>query len=265
MPQKKSNKSKIIIGLTALIAVIAVAVLVVAIVSNSGSNKSVAEQLELAKQYLTELNYEAAIAAYEEAIAIEPKCEEAYLGLAEVYVAMGEYDQAIAVLEEGYDATGSSAMLDRIAEIEELQSRMSPPDFVSWEDAGLTDRAMDWQDANLEAAMREVTGIADGDIMLSDVWEIEGLNLMDKGIQNISALGSLVNLNYLHLRSNQISDISALSGMTKLETLNLTGNPISSVSALSGLTSLQRIEIRETNITDISPISFVPDIQRDEQ
>ena len=113
---------------------------------------------------MTGLNYEAAIAAYEEAIAIEPKCEEAYLGLAEVYAAMGEYDQAIAVLEEGYDATGSSAMLDRIAEIEELQSRVSPPDFVSWEDAGLTDRAMDWQDANLEAAMREITGIADGDI-----------------------------------------------------------------------------------------------------
>lgn len=44
MPQKKSNKSKIIISLTALIAVIALAVLVVAIVSNSGSNKSVAEQ-----------------------------------------------------------------------------------------------------------------------------------------------------------------------------------------------------------------------------
>lgn len=44
MPQKKSDKSKIIIGLTALIAVIALAVLVVAIVSNSGSNKSVAEQ-----------------------------------------------------------------------------------------------------------------------------------------------------------------------------------------------------------------------------
>lgn len=43
--------------------------------------------------------------------------------------------------------------------------------FVSWEDAGLEDHVMDWQDKNLEAAMKEAVGIQERDIMLSDVCE----------------------------------------------------------------------------------------------
>lgn len=50
------------------------------------------------------------------------------------------------------------------------------PIFVSWEEAGLTDHVMDWQDEALEAAMQNITMI-DGDIMLSDVWELTALNL----------------------------------------------------------------------------------------
>ena len=63
------------------------------------------------------------------------------------------------------------------------------PFFLSWDDAGLKDHVMDWQDDNLEAAMRKVTNIADGDIMLSDVWEIKKLTLSGNDIENVTALG----------------------------------------------------------------------------
>ena len=94
--------------------------------------------------------------------------------------------------------------------------------FVPWEEAGLEDHVMDWQDENLEAAMRKITGIADGDIMLSDVWEITELDIIELDlysirIYSIDALGELVNMQKLNLScGGSITDISALSGLTNL-------------------------------------------------
>ncbi|MGN0325725.1 MAG: tetratricopeptide repeat protein, partial [Lachnospiraceae bacterium] len=83
------------------------------------SGKKLAEQLELADRYMDELNYEAAIAAYEAAIEIDPMCVEAYLGIVEAYIRDGEYELALDYAQRGYEATGD----DRLAEkIEMLQS-----------------------------------------------------------------------------------------------------------------------------------------------
>ena len=252
--KKTINKKLIaIVAGIAVIVCIVVAVSVIAFGGNSGEKP--AEQMELTDRYMEEKDYEAAIpASYKEA--------------AEVYIAMGEYDDAIKVLEDGYEATGSEEIRKRLEEIEELLQEMeeqeetsvqddeeasanevenqagideednsSQPEsgFVSWADAGLEDHVMDWQDANLEAAIRKITGIQTGDIMLSDVWEITELDLYGQDISNIDALSGLRNLQELDLGSNDISDISALSGLTNLTYLWLNNN----------------------NISDYSPVSFV--------
>lgn len=76
-------------------------------------------QLSLGNRYLDEMEYEQAIAAFEEAIEIAPKNPDPYIALAEVYMEMGDYDKAIDVLMEGLDQTGSSKIEDYIAEIME--------------------------------------------------------------------------------------------------------------------------------------------------
>ena len=60
------------------------------------------------------------------------------------------------------------------------------PSFVAWRDAGLEDHVMEWGDAGLERGMRRRTMIEEGDIMLSDVWEITDLAnaLMNQGIED---------------------------------------------------------------------------------
>lgn len=75
---------------------------------------------------------------------------------------------------------------------------------------------IDWQDANLEVAMREITEIQTGDIMLSDVWEITSLDLTERGTSNISALSGLTNLIELSLVNNNISDYSPVSFVPNL-------------------------------------------------
>ena len=95
-------------------------VILVFVIKGSGAGSSgLDKQLSLAARYLDELDYEKAIAAYKNAIEIDPKCEEAYTGLAEAaekladeYLTEGEEEKAGELLEEieeileaGYEET----------------------------------------------------------------------------------------------------------------------------------------------------------------
>ena len=74
-------------------------------------------QYDLGIRYLSEGNYEEAIIAFTVAIEIDPKNKDAYLGLAEVYIAQGESDKAEEILEKGFDITGDERLSARLEEI----------------------------------------------------------------------------------------------------------------------------------------------------
>ena len=76
---------------------IAVIVLVAVLLTSCGSKAATAtDKIELSQKYLTELNYTEAIASFTEAIKLDPNNIQAYMGRAEAYVALGEYDKALA-------------------------------------------------------------------------------------------------------------------------------------------------------------------------
>ena len=86
--------------LPAIIAVIVVvAAIATAAIYNLPANR-LNRQLALAEKYMSELNYEAAILAYKAAIEIDPKCEDAYLQLLDLYIAMEAYDMAEEVIAQ---------------------------------------------------------------------------------------------------------------------------------------------------------------------
>ena len=138
MKEQKLEKQKTIKKPLIITTVILVLCLIVggifALTANSAERR-LADQLELGRKYLEEMDYEQAIVAFEAAIAIDPKCEEAYLALAETYIAQGTGDsgvylpgadiyvtqdnieKAIKVLEEGYSQTGSETILARLEEL----------------------------------------------------------------------------------------------------------------------------------------------------
>lgn len=58
--------------------------------------------LEMANKYLEETNYEQAIVEFDKVIAIDPMSTAAYIGKAEAYVGLNDYDMAIETLEVGY-------------------------------------------------------------------------------------------------------------------------------------------------------------------
>lgn len=78
------------------------------------------EQYDLGMRLLSEQSYEEAILAFREAIRVDPKREEAYIGLADVYLAQGDAAAALAAVEEGIAQCGESDALT--AKREEAQA-----------------------------------------------------------------------------------------------------------------------------------------------
>lgn len=102
----KKNILKIIIFTAIIVAAVVAGILIVGQGNKTKSNA----QLDLGNKALLERNYEDAILFYDEAIKLNPKNVDAYLKIAEAYIAIGDYITACEYLEMGYDATGSEAI-----------------------------------------------------------------------------------------------------------------------------------------------------------
>lgn len=96
---QKILKSKILLSAVFTLAAIAAAVVVIVVNVNQSGN-DLQTQLDLGRKYVSELDYENAIIAYEKALEIDPYCSEAYFGLSEGYLALGQQDKAIEIMEQ---------------------------------------------------------------------------------------------------------------------------------------------------------------------
>ena len=93
-------------------------ILVVVIVYMDFKPLDLQEQLDLGQRYLEEMNYEEAIVAFNAAIEIDPMNEEAYLGLVEAYLRIGEFDAALEYARRGFELTGNKQLKEKIDMIE---------------------------------------------------------------------------------------------------------------------------------------------------
>ena len=109
---KKSLK----IILFAIAAILAAGIIGVLIYNNSTPVKY-NRQLDLGNKYLTEQDYEQAKVAYEQAIEIDPMGVEAYAGLADVYIAQGEYENALNTLKTGIELTADEGLAIKIVDV----------------------------------------------------------------------------------------------------------------------------------------------------
>ncbi len=104
---KSGNKlNKKMVGIAVAIIAMVTIVAIVLIAPASARAKEVQEKLSLGDKYLSELNYEQAEAMYLAILEIDPKCEDAYIGLADVYIATGEYEKAEEILKKAEEQLG---------------------------------------------------------------------------------------------------------------------------------------------------------------
>ena len=108
------------------------------------------EQYDLGVRYLSEGNYQEAIIAFTAAIEIDPKQENAYIGLADAYIGMGDYEQARQVLQTAQEQLGQmQSLADKLNELERLEypgeheSALFEADGMSVQTQGLSVQAKD--------------------------------------------------------------------------------------------------------------------------
>ena len=112
-------KSKIFLIITGICIIGVIAVISTAIIIAGNSKSDIEKRLEAANRYLVKLDYEQAIAEFEEIIKADPKCVEAYIGLADAYEGIGEPDKAREVLEKCYENTKSEKLKKLLSKMEE--------------------------------------------------------------------------------------------------------------------------------------------------
>lgn len=105
--KKKGNKILVIVLILVLIAAIAAGVL---IAMQKKKEKEYNAKIARAEKYIEDLDYEKAEAAYLAAIDIDPKQEEPYLKLADIYVAQGQPKKAKEILAQGAETTHSETI-----------------------------------------------------------------------------------------------------------------------------------------------------------
>lgn len=111
----KGHVAVIAAALTLSVAGISTAVAVNADRYSVTTEKSIA----LAERYLAEMNYEQAIIEFDKVIDMDMYNADAYLGKAKALIALGRTDEAIDVLETGYELTKDQRLLDLLELLKE--------------------------------------------------------------------------------------------------------------------------------------------------
>lgn len=104
---KQKKRRVLVVGIVLMIALAAIP-----LINLQSSGRKLNALLDLGEKYLEDLQYESAIAVFDEAIAIDPKCAEAYLGKAKAQYALKLYQDAIDTLQEGIERVDDSTELE---------------------------------------------------------------------------------------------------------------------------------------------------------
>jgi hypothetical protein len=110
-------------------------------------------------------------------------------------------------------------------------------------------------DHHLEAAMRNVLGIASGPIHRLDVEPMTFLEANSDTISTLTGLEYCVNLQDLLLNSNAIKDLSPLGSLHRLNEVQLVSDSITFIPTLPGWTSVTRLFLTDNQITDLSGVA----------
>lgn len=107
---KKKSKAKLIVILIIIAVVIIGGVTAALLIMNQSNTNEYQDQLSLGMKYLGEEKYDEAITALKRAIEIDPDNPDAYIKLADVYIAKGDIPSAIQTLEDGLKRTSSDVI-----------------------------------------------------------------------------------------------------------------------------------------------------------
>lgn len=97
--------------------------------------------------------------------------------------------------------------------------------------------------------------------ILSNMKNIEYLNLSDCNIRNIESMPTLDNLKILYLNNNKIDNIDSLLKFKNLEVLCLDNNKIKDIDGISKLKNLKQLYISNNNIENLVELNKLKNLE----
>ncbi|HGA1017358.1 TPA: leucine-rich repeat domain-containing protein [Bacillus cereus] len=102
----------------------------------------------------------------------------------------------------------------------------------------------------------------DAPITKKDLLKIKTLSIYSgKGINEITGLEYMTNLEKLTLRESNVKDISAISKLRGLKYVDLTSNSIESIHPIEQLENISMLFLRDNKISDLTPLSKMKKIK----
>ncbi|MEB8733061.1 NEAT domain-containing protein [Bacillus cereus] len=102
----------------------------------------------------------------------------------------------------------------------------------------------------------------DAPITKKDLLQIKTLSIYSgKGINEITGLEYMTNLEKLTLRESNVKDISAISKLRGLKYVDLTSNSIESIHPIEQLENINKLFLRDNKISDLTPLSKMKKIK----
>ena len=131
------KKHRIIFVIAGIIAVVTAALVVNVFIGYAASVKKsngINDSLSTGIHYLNDMDYEKAVAYFNQTLEIDEKNVMAYAGSALAYEGLGKNDQVIQILEQGYDNTENDLLARMVTSVQEGQPLFEQYEFMEMED-----------------------------------------------------------------------------------------------------------------------------------
>lgn len=113
-----SRKAYVTIISIAVALVLACLCVIGVVMFGSNTKSNFNKHITAARQYYDKLDYKSAVFEYEEALKLNDKDVDAYIGISKAYVGMGNISKAVAYLRKGYELTGSDVLYQMLKQYE---------------------------------------------------------------------------------------------------------------------------------------------------
>ena len=115
-----TNKIRLLMGILCLFLLIG---------CQKSPEEVIRKQLELGHKYLEEMKYEEAVIAFNKVIEIDPKVMEAYVGVLDARIGLGDVDEAVGILEILYKSFPEDDLKEELKNTCELVSTECSDDY----------------------------------------------------------------------------------------------------------------------------------------
>lgn len=125
------------------------------------------------------------------------------------------------------------------------------------------DKIANFSDINLEVYVRKLIKKEDGDIFLSDTYNIKELNFLSWPLIDIRGIENMPNVESLNLYYSRITNITYLKYLNNLKELNLSWiDSLSELRSISELKHLEKLTVSYSpRINDFSIIRFIKSLK----